>query len=160
MNEKINIVIADDNVFICEQLKKIVEEYDNEFNLIGIANTDEDEIRLIEDLKPDVVITDLVRKHKYTGLEIIKKYSNKKNSPKFLVISADREEDIFFDGFKVSGYIKKPYYDKNIVIEILRKIKEEMYINTQQNCHEVENQKKDNFIMKLKIKLNELIKKY
>lgn len=50
------------------------------------ANNDDDEIRMIEELKPDIVITDLMREDKYTGLDIIKRYKDLKQSPQFLVI--------------------------------------------------------------------------
>ncbi len=45
---------------------------------MGIANTDEEEIKLIEELKPDVVVTDLMRNHEFTGLDIIKRLFRKK----------------------------------------------------------------------------------
>ena len=75
MDNKIKIVIADDNVYLCEMIKKEIENYD-EVQILGIANTDEEEIRLIEELKPEIVITDLMRKRKYSGWDIIKKYDN------------------------------------------------------------------------------------
>ena len=44
-------------------------------------------IKLIEELKPDVVVTDLMRNHEFTGLDIIKDYSEKETRPKFVVVS-------------------------------------------------------------------------
>ena len=79
---------------------------------------------MIENLKPEVVITDLVRNHKYTGLDIIKTYYNKSNGPEFLVISADDEKDIIKGGLKVAGYIKKQLsFDYDIIYRELIKIK-------------------------------------
>lgn len=83
---EINIIIADDEMKTCEEIKKILSEY-NQIKILGIANNDDDEIRMIEELKPDVVITDLMRNHQFTGLDIIKNYSEKKESPKFIVVS-------------------------------------------------------------------------
>ena len=62
-------------------IKEMVQ-YEKDF-----ANTDEEEIKLIEELKPDVVVTDLMRNHEFTGLDIIKDYSEKEKSPKFVVVS-------------------------------------------------------------------------
>lgn len=119
---KIKIIIADDNIHICKFIKEFLEKYE-EIEILGIANTDEDEIRMIEEYKPDIVITDLMRYHKYTGLDIIKSYENKKDAPKFLVISADEERYVIEKGLKVAGYIKKPFYNYEIIIEELKRIK-------------------------------------
>lgn len=122
MNGKIKIIIADDNVHICEFTKKFLEKYED-VEILGVANTDEEEIRMIEELKPEIVITDLMRNHKYTGLDIIRDYQNKKDAPQFLVVSADEERNVIKDGIKVAGYIKKPFSDYEILIKELRKIK-------------------------------------
>ena len=78
---------------------------------------------MIEELKPDIVITDLMRNHKYTGLDIIKKYFNDNNKVKFLVISADYKEAVIRDGLEVAGYIKKPVNDYKIIYDELKRIK-------------------------------------
>ena len=72
--EKIKIIIADDDIKTCEDIKNKLKNYES-IEVIGIANTDEEEIKMIEELKPDVVVTDLMRNHKFTGLDIIKDYS-------------------------------------------------------------------------------------
>ena len=83
---EINIIIADDEMKTCEQIENMLKKY-SYINIMGIANTDEEEINLIEELKPDVVVTDLMRNHEFTGLDIIKDYSEKETSPKFVVVS-------------------------------------------------------------------------
>ncbi|MCR5185775.1 MAG: hypothetical protein K6D97_01485 [Clostridia bacterium] len=93
---------------------------------MGVANTDEDEIKMIEELKPEIVITDLMRNHKYTGLDIIKDYFNKKSKVEFLVISADFKKDVITDGLEVAGYIKKPFNDYEIIYKELKRIKREI----------------------------------
>lgn len=120
MNE-IKIIIADDNKHICQIIKKFLEKH-QDIEILGIANTDEDEIKMINELKPDIVITDLMRNHKYSGLDIIRDYSNKDNCPKFLVISAEKK-DFIMDELKIAGYIKKPFFNYEKIVEELRKIK-------------------------------------
>lgn len=71
------------------------------------ANNDDDEIRMIEELKPDIVITDLMREDKYTGLDIIKRYKDIKQSPQFLVISGDFKKDIIDNCMKSCWIYKK-----------------------------------------------------
>lgn len=126
MSDKIKIIIAEDNIHLCKLIKKFLSEKE-EIEILGIANNDEDELRMIEELKPEIVITDLVRDFRYTGLDIIKEYSNKKNSPEFLVISADKEEYIIKDEINIAGYIEKtPFMDYELIFNELKRIKEKM----------------------------------
>lgn len=122
---KIKIIIADDNKGVCDLISKYLEKYED-IEILGVAYTDEEEIKQIEELKPEIVITDLLRNRRYTGLDIIKKYTINKNHPQFLVISADREEDVIKDGLQVGGYIRKPFENYKIVIDELRRIKNEI----------------------------------
>ena len=122
MCKKTRILIADDNKQISQFIKKAIESYP-EIEIVGIAYTDEDEITMIEELKPDIVITDLVRNGKYSGLNIIKNYYKRVTSPKFLVISADKKEFVIVKDLEVAGYIEKGHgFDFEQIIEEIRKI--------------------------------------
>lgn len=125
MSRNIRIIIADDNVYWCELIKKFLENY-KDIEILGIANTDEDEVKMIEELKPDIVLTDLMRNHRYTGLEIIKDYKEKNKDVAFLVISADEKADVINNGLEVDGYIKKPFMDYEIIYKELKRIKKEL----------------------------------
>jgi len=120
--EKIRILIADDNVHICQMIFDFLKRYDD-IEILGIANTDEDEIKLIEDLKPQIVISDIMRNHKCTGLDIIKRYYEKKSNIKFLVISAIDTELIINSRVEIAGFIKKPFGNYEIIYNELLRIK-------------------------------------
>lgn len=123
MKEKIKVIIADDNKSICNILKRYLSKYED-IEILGIANTDEEELDLIERMKPQIVITDLMRNHKYTGLDIIKKYYYQKRGPEFLIISAELKKRIIPSNIQIGGYIKKPFYDYSIVVKELKKMKQ------------------------------------
>ncbi len=125
MSEKIKVIIADDNFHICEFIKKFLEKYED-IEILGVANTDEDEIKMIEELKPEIVITDLMRNNKYTGLDIIKNYFKKNKKLAFLVISADYKGNVINDGLEVAGYINKPINDYEEIYTELKRIKKEL----------------------------------
>ena len=57
MWRKIKVIIADDNVHFCKFIREYLEKY-NDIEILGVANSDEDEIKMIEELKPEIVITD------------------------------------------------------------------------------------------------------
>lgn len=122
MWRKIKVIIADDNVHFCKFIREYLEKY-NDIEILGVANSDEDEIKMIEELKPEIVITDLMRNHRYTGLDIIKKYNDANSKIKFLVISADYKKDVITDELNVAGYIKKPFNDYKVIYDELKRIK-------------------------------------
>lgn len=123
MDSKIRVLIADDNKEICMFISNFLKKKED-VEILGIANTDEDEIKMIDNLKPEIVITDLTRNHKNTGLDIIKNYFGKDNSPKFLVISAGDKNEIYCENIDVAGFIKKPFFDYEIIYSELKRIKE------------------------------------
>lgn len=119
----IRVIIADDNVHICNFIKSFLSKHED-VEILGIANTDDEEIKMIDELKPEIVITDLMRNHKYTGLEIIRNYFEKKSEVKFLVISSDEKALVINNGLEVAGYMKKPF-DYDMIYDELIRIKNE-----------------------------------
>ena len=135
MEEKVRIIIADDDIHICKFIKEFLEKYED-IEILEIANTDEDEIQMIEELKPEIVITDLMRNHKYTGLDIIKDYFAKNKKIAFLVISADLKREVINNGLEVAGYIKKPINDYEEIYMELKRIKRELIDKEYTDCAE------------------------
>ena len=127
---KIRVIIAEDNIHICKFIEENLKKH-NDIEILGIANTDEEEIKMIEEQKPEIVITDLMRNNKYSGLDIIKNYYNNNSQVEFLVISADYKEDVINDGLEVAGYIKKPFGDYEIIYNELKRIKKNIIISKQ-----------------------------
>lgn len=125
MSWKVKVIIADDNIHICKFIKRYLEKYED-IEILGVANTDEDEIKMIEELKPEIVITDLLRNHKYTGLDIIKDYFKKNSKVAFLVVSADLKKDVITNGLEVAGYIQKPIENYELIYNELKRIKREI----------------------------------
>ena len=84
--KEITIVIADDEIKNCKEIENALKK-NEQIKILGIANTDEEEIRMIEELDPEIVITDLKRGDSLSGLDIIKDYAEKEKSPKFIIVS-------------------------------------------------------------------------
>ena len=102
----IKIIIADDEIRTCEEIRSCLSRY-NQIKILGIANTDNEEIKMIEKFKPDVVVTDLMRKHEFTGLDIIIEYSKQINSPKFVVVSFNPDPILFSKYKNITDYVYK-----------------------------------------------------
>ena len=160
MWRKIKVIIADDNVHFCKFIKEYLKKY-NDIEILGVANSDEDEIKMIEKLKPEIVITDLMRNHRYTGLDIIKKYNDDNSKVKFLVISADEKADVINNGLEVAGYIKKPFTDYEIIYDEVKRIRkiiiDEEYNNWNEKYH---NKKFIDLFMYFSPKQKETLKKF
>lgn len=120
IEKKIKILIADDYKPLCETLRNILNKYE-ELEVIGLAHTDQEEISKIEELKPNVVITDIKRNNEYTGLDIVRQYLDKEDSPYFFIVSSEINEKELRNNNKIIGFMSKPFldYDK-IVDEILK----------------------------------------
>lgn len=85
----LKILIADDNTMIRTIIKNTVERMDIEKEIF-VAESSKQEKEIIENVMPNIVITDIIKdnnEHLKNGLEIIKEYNNKRNSPIFLVVS-------------------------------------------------------------------------
>lgn len=119
-NPKIKVLIADDNQSLSQQIKKCILE-NADFELVGITNDGEEEIRMIQNLKPNVVITDLKRKQGISGIEVIKRcYELEISETKFLVETARYYQEYFKElkKFGVNYILLKPFNLSDIEDEI------------------------------------------
>ena len=126
MEDILTIVIADDNKPIAEMIKKTIEE-NKRYKIVGIANDEENEMFLIDTLKPNLVITDLKKKNDWTGLNIIEKYKNCEYEPTFFIISASIIDYIKeIRRLEIQYYLSKPY-DKYDLMRIINDIYDDIY---------------------------------
>ena len=115
MKKILKILLADDNQEQVNFMKEIIEK-NSQYEVIGIATTKDSEITLIDELKPDVVITDLRKQNEWIGLEIIKEYKTKEYNPIFFVVSASIVNYIEeMRSLEVRFCLTKPYDFKDLM---------------------------------------------
>lgn len=114
---RIRIIVAEDNEVINNQIKNFLQQYE-EIEIVGCCFTAEQELEMIDKLKPDIVITDLVKNGELSGMDIIRKNKTEGGSPKFLVITGSDEIDYSI----VDGVIKKPFINMNLIYKEIKKI--------------------------------------
>ncbi|HBF78148.1 MAG TPA: sporulation transcription factor Spo0A, partial [Clostridiaceae bacterium] len=93
-NEKIKIVIADDN----KEFAKILSEYleaQSDFEVLGIAKDGLEAIKLVSSFEPDVLVLDIIMPH-LDGLGVLEKLNSMPNIelPKVIVLSAVGQDKI------------------------------------------------------------------
>lgn len=112
LNRKLKVLIADDEKRMVDKIISNLDVDNDDYEIIGYALSNEEERKKIQELKPDIVITDIFRgsfgQKNAGGFEIIKEYSKKYFLPKFFVLSYTPE---FTADNIISNYAKYPSID-------------------------------------------------
>ncbi len=105
--EKIRVVLADDHEIVRDGIKFLLESEGN-IEVIGQASNGEEALKVVEDLKPDILITD-IRMPVMNGLEAISELAKKNTAVKAIVLSMHDDEEYITQSIKAgaSGYLLK-----------------------------------------------------
>ncbi len=124
LNRKLKVLIADDEKNMIDEIISNIDIENKDYEIIGYALTNEEEREKIEELKPDIVITDIFRgsvgQKNAGGLDIIREYSEKYFLPRFIVISYT--PDFIADNI-IGTYSKNPKVDYDMMKKQLHAIK-------------------------------------
>jgi NarL family two-component system response regulator LiaR len=106
-NEPIRIVIADDHAIVREGLEAILSAQPD-MTLVGIATNGAEAVALAEDLKPDVILMDLVMP-KLDGLAAIQSIRAANPDARILVLTSFADDERVFPAIKAGamGYLLK-----------------------------------------------------
>lgn len=114
------VIIADDNEGNLLFLENVLAEIEN-LEIVGKANNGEEELELIRNLKPDIVITDNDMP-KYKGIEVIETIKNENDSysPIFVMISGDIGSELMIKlrELKVDSFLRKPINQERLIDEL------------------------------------------
>ncbi|MGB9842745.1 MAG: response regulator [Caldisericia bacterium] len=107
MNEKIKILIADDQKLIREGLKVLLE-MEEDFTVIGEASNGKEAVDLYIKLRPDIVLMD-IQMPVMNGVNAIKKIKEIDELSKIIILTTFDDDEYVFDGLKSGalGYILK-----------------------------------------------------
>lgn len=126
---KYKIVVAEDEELLLNNLVQKIEQADEDFEIIGKAQTGSQAYELIEKLNPDVVITD-IRMPVMDGIAMLEKVRKTHPLTKFVITSgfSDFEYARSAITLKVSDYLLKPI-DPEELSSVLHRIKKELQIS-------------------------------
>ncbi|MBN1969214.1 MAG: response regulator transcription factor [Candidatus Delongbacteria bacterium] len=101
----IKAIIIDDDSFIRDTEKRMINDYFTEIEIIGEAETVVDGVRILNELKPDLVFMDIELKDG-TGFQILQKM--RPLDFKFIIVTAFNEFALKAIKFSALDYIVKP----------------------------------------------------
>ena len=105
--EKITILLAEDHVVVRQGIRRFLEREDD-FSVLGEAGDGEEAVRLVEQLKPDVVVMDIAMP-KLNGIEATKQIKQLQQHTIVLILTAYDYEEYIFPILKAgaAGYLLK-----------------------------------------------------
>ena len=124
MSEKIRILVSDDNQDFTTTLENYLTK-DESLEVIGVARDGQEAYNKIIELKPDIVLLDVIMPH-LDGLGVLEKLqaSNLEKKPMCIILSAVGQDKITQKAIELGAqyYIVKPF-DINILIKRIKEIK-------------------------------------
>ena len=128
MNEKIKVLIADDNYDFGNTLKKFLTN-DNEIEVVGIAKDGEEAYSQIIRTEPDVALLDVIMPH-LDGIGVLEQLSKNqmKKKPVCIMVSAVGQDQITQRAIALGAdyYIIKPF-DISVLVQRIKEIKNHQY---------------------------------
>ncbi len=114
MSDKIQVVLADDHVFVRDGIKSLLENEAN-ITVIGEATDGLEALTAIDELKPDLLILD-IRMPNLTGIEVVEQLRSKNNFVKIIMLSMHESEEYVLksiqagaDGYLLKGSSKEEF---------------------------------------------------
>lgn len=120
------LYLLDDEPFILEGLKYIIDWEEYGFDVVGTSNNGEDGFNFIKNEDVDLIITDIMMP-KMTGLELISNLKKINHNAKFIVLSAFQEFQYAKEAISMGAenYLTKPI-DEDELIQTIEEVKKKI----------------------------------
>ncbi len=124
MNEKITILVADDNNDFTATLSKYLEQED-QMEIIGVARDGNEAYDMAVELQPDILLLDIIMPH-LDGLGVLEKLADTdmERRPLSIILSAVGQDKITQKAITLGAqyYIVKPF-DINVLVKRMKELK-------------------------------------
>jgi DNA-binding NarL/FixJ family response regulator len=117
----ISVVLADDHPMVCRGLRTVVET-SKDFQVVGEARDGREAVRLVETLRPTLLILDLAIPG-MSGLDVIRHLKRRKQATRIVVFSMHASEAYVLEALRsgADGYVLKDAGTGEIV-EAMRRV--------------------------------------
>ncbi|PYX36827.1 MAG: DNA-binding response regulator [Acidobacteria bacterium] len=121
------LLIADDHTLLAEACKSFLEP---EFEVVGIADNGRTLLRLVSELRPDVVVLDIAMP-KLNGLDAGEQIKHLSPTTKLVFLTMDMSPEVAAEAFRrgASGYVVKSSSAEELARAIRRALKSESYLS-------------------------------
>lgn len=111
----LKVLIADDEIVICQMIKKLVNWGDKGLELVGMAHNGYEVIEMMTEFRPDIVITD-IRMPGFDGLQLVQKGIEMGLNADYIIMSGYKNFEYAHTALNlgVKYYILKPIEQKEL----------------------------------------------
>ncbi len=124
MNEKITVLVADDNADFTTTLSNYLQK-EEQIEIVGIARDGNEAVEKVIELKPDILLLDIIMPH-LDGLGVLEKLNEEEmeKRPLCIILSAVGQDKITQKAISLGAqyYIVKPF-DINVLIKRMKDLK-------------------------------------
>lgn len=120
---KITIMIVDDELLMCEELKCQLDLY-SELEVLAVCHNGEEALARAAELKPDLIFLD-IQMPGITGLTVADVLSRQLQPPKVVFLTAHDEYALKAFSVDALDYVLKPF-DENDINRVIAKIKKQL----------------------------------
>lgn len=119
--QMIKVLIADDELRICELIFRLIDWESLGMSVIAVAHDGRETIKIIKNEMPDIVITD-IRMPGYNGVDVIRIGKEYNSDIQFIIISGYSQFDYAQNAihYGVSDYLLKPVKAEELTKALLR----------------------------------------
>ncbi|MEN0649760.1 sporulation transcription factor Spo0A [Caldifermentibacillus hisashii] len=116
--ENIKVCIVDDNKELTNLLKNYINSQEG-MEVVDIAFNGQDCLKMIDQLKPDVLLLDIIMPH-LDGLAVLERLKEKEYMPKVIMLTAFGQEDVTKKALELgaSYFVLKPFNMDQLVEQI------------------------------------------
>ncbi|HEX8987313.1 MAG TPA: response regulator [Rhodocyclaceae bacterium] len=128
MSEEIKVLLVDDHTLFRKGLAELLEQR-GAIRIAGIAGNQEDALRLLEETKPDAVITDL-NMPPAGGIALLREIRAREWSGPVLILTVSDAEDDLADAMRAGaqGYLLKDMEPDDVVDAVQRAVRGETVV--------------------------------
>jgi len=115
---KVKVLIVEDELIVAEEIKEVLMLSD--FEIVGIADTCDNAIQLVQKSTPDIVLLDINIKGNKDGISTAEEIRNRHDSVAIIFLTAfsDSQHLDRAKATKPAAYIVKPFDPKNLTVAI------------------------------------------
>jgi len=129
MDKRYRVVIVEDHAIVSDGLRSLLSS-SKEFDVVGQAKDGREAIRFIEELKPDLVLTDLSMP-RMNGMDMIRTIKKQSSEIKVIALTVHRGEEHVLATFKAGadGYVLKEATYSELMMAIRSVLKGNRYVS-------------------------------